>query len=204
MSHLKKIVLTIGREFGSGGREIAVSLAEKLHIEYYDSSLIDMAAERGGLDVDELREADEKKGSFWFYSIPVDENSVSIYDRPMDEVLFNLQSKIIMELADMGACIIVGRCGDFVLQDIPDVYSIFIYSSLKTRVDRIMNKYSLTEKDAEAMLRKTSRDRDSYYKKFTKRDREDKNNYHLMLDSGKLGIDKTVEILENFYRTLSK
>ena len=88
---MSKVVFTVGREFGSGGREIALARAERLGIECYDSRLIDMASERGGLDADELRTADEKKGSFWFYSVPIDENHLSVYDRPMNEVLFNLQ-----------------------------------------------------------------------------------------------------------------
>lgn len=201
---MSKIVFTIGREFGSGGREIAQALSEKLGIECYDSRLIDMASERGGLDADELRQADEKKGSFWFYSVPIDENHLSIYDRPMNEVLFNLQSSIILELASMDSCIIVGRCADYVLQNKPGVYSIFIYSSMENRMKRIMKKFLLNEKEAESVIIKTSKERDSYYKKFTKRERSDKNNYHLMLDSGKLGVERTINLLENFYHLVSK
>jgi len=201
---MSKIVFTIGREFGSGGREIALSLAEKLGIECYDSRLIDMASERGGLDADELRQADEKKGSFWFYSVPIDENHLSVYDRPMNEVLFNLQSSIILELASMDSCIIVGRCADYVLQNKPGVYSIFIYSSMENRLQRIMKKFLLTENEAASVINKTSRERDSYYKKFTKKDRANRNNYHLMLDSGKLGVERTISLLENFYHMVSK
>lgn len=201
---MSKIVFTIGREFGSGGREIALSLAEKLGIECYDSRLIDMASERGGLDADELRQADEKKGSFWFYSVPIDENHLSIYDRPMNEVLFNLQSSIILELASMDSCIIVGRCADYVLENKPGVYSIFIYSGMENRMKRVMKKFLLNENEAESVIKKTSKERDSYYKKFTKRDRSDKNNYHLMVDSGKLGIERTISLLENFYHMVSK
>jgi len=201
---MSKMVFTIGREFGSGGREIALALAERLGIECYDSRLIDIASERGGLDADELREADEKKGSFWFYSVPIDENNLSVYDRPMNEVLFNLQSNIILELASMDSCIIVGRCADYVLQNKPGVYSIFIYSSMENRLKRIMKKFLLNQTEAESVIKKTSKERDSYYKKFTKRDRSDKNNYHLMLDSGKLGVECTISLLENFYRMVSK
>jgi len=201
---MSKVVFTIGREFGSGGREIALALAERLGIECYDSRLIDMASERGGLDADELRQADEKKGSFWFYSVPIDENHLSVYDRPMNEVLFNLQSSIILELASMDSCIIVGRCADYVLQNKPGVYSIFIYSSMENRLQRIMKKFLLTENEAESVIKKTSKERDSYYKKFTKRDRSDKNNYRLMVDSGKLGIERTISLLENFYHMVSK
>jgi len=199
-----KIVFTIGRDFGSGGREIGMALSERLGIECYDSRLIDIAAERGGMDVEKLRESDERKSSFWFYTVPLDPNYISIYDRPMNEVLFNLQSQIIRDLADMDSCIIIGRCADHVLRDRSNVFSIHIYADLQFRIDRIMKKYAVDAKEAEAMIRKVDRQRDSYYKANTGKNRRDKDNYHLLIDSGKFGIDRTVEMLHVLYAALKR
>lgn len=195
-------VITIGRDFGSGGREIGMALAVRLGIECYDSRLIDMAAEQGGLDLEELRAADEKKTSFWYYTVPLDPNYISIYDRPMNEVLFQLQSKIIRELADMGSCVIVGRCSDYVLKGHPHVFSCFIYAEAENRIARIMKKYSLDHREAEIMMKKTDRERNTYYRNNTCQDRHAPENYHMLLDSGKLGTDKTVSILEKAVRLL--
>ncbi len=193
-------IITIGREFGSGGREIGLKLALALGIECYDSRLIEMASEDGKVDIERLREVEEKKANSLLYSVYSDYTTIpNGYGLPMNDVLFNLQSKVIMELAKKESCIIIGRCADYVLKDMNDVLNVFIYADNSFKNKRIMDKYDVSEREAASMMKKQDKQRSYYYNFYTDNRWGRKESYDLTLNSSRLGIDKCVSILKDYY-----
>ncbi len=185
---MKNYIITIGREFGSGGKEIAQKLAERLGIEYYDKDLVTLAAKQRGVSEEVVADAEENIPSIW------DCNSVGL---PIfQDRLFLAQSTIITEIAEKNSpCIIVGRCADYVLRDHADVINIFIHAKNEFRIQRIMQSESLTYADAKALVKKTDKTRRAYYQFYTDRKWGTGTDYDLVLSSSTLGIDTCVDIL---------
>ena len=198
-----RCVITIGREYGSGGREIAKKLADRLQFPFYDRELITMAAEKSGIDVHVFESADEKPQSSLLYSLAVDPYSVkgSIFranNMQTNDNLFRIQSEVIRELAAEKSCVIVGRCADYILSDDPNCLRIYVHGSLDHRIGRIKQLYELTGKQAKDLIQKTDKSRASYYDFYTEQKWGDAGNYHLSVDPFLLGTEKTVELLEDF------
>ena len=153
-------IITISREFGSGGHEIGKQAAERLGIECYDSRLIRMASEKSCISEKYLKDVDEKRANPWLYTVPSDyADEMTGFGLPLNDMLFNVQSQIIRQLAHQESCIIIGRCADFVLADYPGVTSFFIHAEWADRVARIMERQNLKEREAEPLIRKMHKQR---------------------------------------------
>lgn len=194
---MNKFVITIARQYGSGGKTIGKMLSEKLGVEYYDKDLIKKASEESGINIDLFANADEKTGGLFSkfkkpnYGGEVLDPSSS--DFTSEENLFNYQAKIIRDLAEKESCIIVGRAADFILKDRDDVLSVFIHAPQDYLISEASKRLSETGKELERKIAKIDKDRADYYKTHTGREWMDARNYDLCLDSSKLGLDKCVE-----------
>ena len=181
----KRCIVTIGREYGSGGREIGEKLAEKLGIAFYDRQFLEMASLETGHSEDALSEEDEiARKNYYPYRT---EN--------LSEELFRIQSRIMIEKAKSESCVIVGRCSDIVLKDFANVTHIFIYAHEEDRVRRVMERLKLDEVKARKLMKKTEKIRKSYYQYFTDCDWGDRENKDLLINSSVTGIDKSVDVI---------
>ena len=198
-------IITIARQYGSGGRTVGEMLAKKLGIGYYDKDIIRMASEDSGIHetlfgrVDEYSSA--KKPLFGKNGIYSGELiSPQSKDFTSDENLFNYQAKIIRELAGKESCVIVGRCADFVLKDYPNVMSVFIHADKDFCMERSLERNSMTRPEMERFIEKTDKYRGDFYRYYTGHQWEDARNYDLCLNSGKLGFEKCVEAIKGYMK----
>ena len=198
MSHK---IITIARQFGSGGHEVAQRLSEQLGIPLYDRDLVEMAAEKMGHSPVSVEKVDEAALSTFLsgYQIPKEPNSVTGYGLSLNDSTYVTQTIIIEALAQKGPCIIVGRCGDYVLRSYPDLIDIFICASMDDRVRRIMERYNVSEKDALSAIKSTDRRRKGYYENYTKRKWGSIDSHQLLFNISRLGMDKAVEIIKGIY-----
>lgn len=181
----KRCIVTIGREYGSGGREIGEKLAEKLGIAFYDRQFLEMAALETGQSEDLLSTKDEIADVKYY---PYKTENLS-------EELFKIQSRIMIEKAKTQSCVIVGRCSDIVLKDFANVAHIFIYAHENDRVRRVMQRHGLDEVKARKLMKKTEKIRRSYYQYFTDSDWGDRENKDLLINSSVTGIEKSVDVI---------
>lgn len=193
-----KIVITIARQYGSGGRTIGNMLAEKLGVHYYDKELLKLASEESGINEALFANADEHIKSSKLFKIAHRIYNGELISPESDDFvssqnLFNYQAKIIKELAEEEACVIVGRCADFILKDYKNVLSVFIHAPHEYCMEQAAKKHSMPSKELERFINKTDKQRAEYYKYYTGRDWTDARNYDLCLDSSKLGYDRCVE-----------
>lgn len=197
---MKKQIITIGRQFGSGGREIGKRLAEKLDIPLYDRELIEQAAEKLNLEVKDVRSADEKlirNIVFNDYGISAASRTYNYdtYVESLSDKLYKAQVAIIEELANAGPCIIVGRCADYILRDRDDVLRVFICASKKKRLERLQRVRLLVPNEAEKLMKDIDKKRKRHYEAYTLQDWADPENYDMVLNAGILGTDYIIEIL---------
>ena len=200
----ERYVITIGREFGSGGKYIGEELAKRLNINCYDNELITKVAEDFNLDIELLKSVDEKqKSSFWYgfaSNYVFGENGEVLPISPEDS-LFLKQCKTIENLYQTENCIIVGRCADFILKDKPNVIKIFVYSSdAQFKIDRKVQFENCTEAEAKEKIKTVNKQRADYYKHFTSQIWGEKGNYDLCIDTSTLGIEAAVDTIENYVR----
>ena len=208
----ERTVITIGREFGSGGHEIGMKLAEKLGIKCYDKELLELAAKESGLCEELFASQDEKPTNSFLYSLVMDTysfgySSAGFTDMPMNHKIFLAQFEAIKKLASEGPCVMVGRCADYALADNPNCFSVFVHANLDWRINRIAQKYNKNAKEAKDMINKTDKSRSSYYNYYTNKKWGSADSYNLCLDSSKLGIDGTAKaIIEaiHIYDSLKK
>lgn len=200
---MKKFVVTIARGFGSGGKYIGEKLGERLGIPCYEREILTMASEKSGISMEIFAQSDEKlKRSFLIKELTSIPSSkvLSPQDKAFtsDNNLFALQTEIIQTLADTQSCIIIGKCADYVLGNNNNVLSVYVDAPRRACLDSIMSKMSVTEKEANKLIEKTDKYRADYYKYYTGgRDWLNPTNYHLFLNSDKLGRDACVDILES-------
>lgn len=194
-------IITIGREFGSAGREIGYKIANDLGIKLYDKEMLNRAAKESGI-CEELFEAhDEKPTNSFLYSLVMDTYSLgyssgNYTDMPINHKVFLAQFDAIKKIADEGPCILVGRCADYALEDYPNVLSVFIHAKMETRIRRIARIYDLSDAKAKDMIVKTDKKRSSYYNYYTNKRWSDAESYDVCLDSSVLGIDGTAEAIK--------
>lgn len=199
---MNKFVITIARQYGSGGRTIGQMLAKELGVEFYDKDLIKKASEESGINMALFANADEKKKGIFsklkkkHYGGEVLSPSSSQYTS--EENLFNIQAKIIRDLAQKESCIIIGRAADFILKDRDDVISVFVHAPEDFLVEQASKKLSMSDKELEKYIAKIDKERAEYYKHHTGRDWTDARNYDLCLDSSKLGFEKCVEEIKAY------
>mgnify|MGYP002520541307 CR=1 FL=1 len=186
----KKMVITISREYGSGGHYVGELLAKRMGINFYDKNLINLISEKSGLSKEYVRENDQRLASFK-------------YEDNNDDRIFIAEEKIIKDLAKKESCIIVGRCADYILKDNKDTIKVFLYSSSQDKVKRAVKYYNLEEDKALKEINKINNERAKHYKYYTNRDWYDFTNYDIALNVDYLGVEKTVELLEQVIREVS-
>ena len=199
------LVITIGRQFGSGGRKVGKLLAEKLDIPYYDKELLAEAAKDSGICQEIFENHDEKPTRSLLFSLvtgmQMHGDPGSMYmDMPLNHKIFLAQFDAIRRIASEGPCVIVGRCADYVLRDKPNAVSVFVKADIRQRVERAVSLYGVDPAKAEETVRKADKQRASYYNYYATATWGDVNNYDLCVDTGKLGIEGTVELIEQYLR----
>ena len=193
-------IITVGRQYGSGGRYVARLLAEKLDIPFYDKELLAEASRDSGICQELLESYDEKQGKNLLFSLisgaqPRGETGAMYMDMPLNHKIFLAQFDTIRRIADEGPCVIVGRCADYVLRDHPNVINIFIKASKEERIRRIVDIYGIDPADAEESIRKADKQRASYYNYYATGTWGSVDNYHLCVDTGVMGIEGAVDLI---------
>ncbi|MEF9917250.1 MAG: cytidylate kinase-like family protein [Lachnospiraceae bacterium] len=200
-----KTIITIGREFGSGGSEIGSKLAEAYGIKMYDKELLTEAAQESGICESLFETHDEKPTNSFLYSLVMDPYSMgypvgSYSDMPINHRVFLAQFDAIKNIANREVCVMVGRCADYALEDYPNCAHVFIHADIDKRIRRVARLFDLTDAKAKDMIVKTDKKRSSYYNYFTNRKWGDAAGYDICLDSGKLGIDGCIEAIEAYIK----
>ena len=188
-------IITISREFGSGGHSIGQNVAEELGIPFYDSAIVEQVAQESGLDKDLIAEQGEQTTltSRLFSGFTL--GAGPSYENPQDQI-YRLQAGVIRRVAEDGPCVIVGRCADYILQNAGHVtLNVFIHAPLNWRADYILNRSGETEVSIQKRREKKDRSRRLYYNYYTDREWGDYRNYHLALDSAMLGRDTCVRLI---------
>lgn len=197
----KKIIITIGRQTGSGGREIGSAVAQRLGIRYFDSELLERAARESGLAESLFETHDEKPTNSFLYSLVMDGfgfgGKTLPGEVPLDQTVFLAQFNTIKKIAEEGSCVMVGRCADFALEDDPDLFSVFLHADLDFRAARIASEKGITDAKAREFILKTDKKRGSYYNYYTNNSWGAAITYDLCLNSSKFGIDECVDIICN-------
>ena len=195
---MKNVVITIARQYGSGGKTIAAMLAKDLGVHCYSTEILRMASEDSGINERLFGMSDEKvrhAGFFRLLKRPYEGELLppESSDFVSDDNLFNYQAKIIKELAQKESCVIIGRCADYILKDYPNVLSIFIHADEKFCLERAMERHSMTEREMKKYIEKTDKYRADFYRYHTGHEWTDARNYDLCLDSGKRGLKRWEE-----------
>ena len=191
-----KYVITIGREYGSGGRFIGKLLAEKLGISFYDNELLVKASEESGLSEAVFKTFDEKKGGFLVGGL-----GVYSYDLSLGQKVFLAQFETIKKIADNESCVIVGRCADYILSEHKNVINIFICAPMKEKIERCVKYYNIPEAKAEGIILKMNKKRKGYYNFYTDKEWGKANNYDLCINS-KIGIEKSVDAIASYVKAV--
>ena len=201
-----KFVVNIGRQLGSGGREIGEKLAVRLGIDFYDKELINLASEESGLCREFFEKADEKAsqgiiGGLFGMRFPfISDGAMPATNCLSNDALFKVQSDVIRKLASEKSCLFVGRCADYILRDNPRWVNVFISSSREDRIARLCHLHSISEDAAEEKMNKADKRRAEYYNYYSYKTWGAAATYHLCIDSSVLGIDETVSYIEEFVR----
>ena len=192
-----KRIITISREFGSGGRFIGEEVAKKLGIAYYDKNIINQIAEESGLSPDYIQESAElspKKGLFAYAFAGRD-----ITGKSLEDMVYEAQRKVILELADKESCVIIGRNADFILKDREDVLNVFIEANTPEKAARIKKLYQKSDDEVKKLLKDVDKKRSVNYRYFTDKEWGNRKNYDLVLNSSVLGYDKCIELIASAY-----
>ena len=184
-------VITISREYGSGGRAIGERLAKELGIPFYDKELIFMAAKESGLSEEYIKKTEQMKSTSFLYGLYMGAQQL-----PMNDQIFLVQSKIIRQVASEGPCVIVGRCADYVLRERKDLLHVFIHAPLSFRAERAQQVYEKQANNMEEFVRKKDKKRASFYNYFSQNKWGDARHYHLAISSV-YGVDFAVEVLKH-------
>lgn len=201
---MEQFVITIGREFGSGGLDVGRMLSDKLNVKCYDKELLSMAAKESGLCQEIFENHDEKPTSSFLYSLVMDTYSVSGYtsapflDMPLNHKVFLAQFDAIKNLARKESCIIVGRCADYALAEHPNCINVFIHADMEFRIDHIMKTFDLSREKATDMIHKTDKKRASYYNYYSSKKWGDAKSYDLCINSSAVGYDGAVKLIRAF------
>lgn len=196
---MKPSIITISRQFGSGGRQIGAELSDRLHIPLYDKALFEEAASRSGIHQDFFVNAEGSKERLLANTF--NPNSF-LFNMVLDDRVFLAQVQTIRELADQGPCIIVGRGANKILAGRNDILNVFVYASKENRRKRAVEMYGIPDEKAEQYISMTDKNRASYLKTYTDQIFGKAENYHLCVDSGVIGIRGCVEMIETLYRQI--
>ena len=197
----KKIIITIARQYGSGGREIGEKVAELLGIPLFDKQLITDAASKGNLNEDVIRKTDETAANSLLYTLAMGSNVVGTtmhfgYKMPINDKLFILQAEVIKEYAERGSCVIIGRCSDYVLREEENVFRLFIYGDLDHRKARVAARHpEIKSSQVVDVINKTDRRRASYYNFYTGNKWGKYDNYDMAINSSTFGIEGRAQLI---------
>ena len=196
-------IITIGRQYGSGGHDIGKQLAEELNVPFYDKALLERAAKDSGLCQEIFENHDEKPTNSFLYSLVMDTYSLgyttsSFSEMPLNHKIFLAQFDAIKNIAKEGPCVIVGRCADYALADFPNVVNVFLHADMQDRVVRIARRHDLTDAKAKDLIVKTDKRRASYYNYYTSKKWGDAAGYDLSLNTATLGIDGRIHMIREF------
>ena len=191
-----RFVVTIGRQYGSGGKIIGEKLAKALGVPFYDKELLTEAARKSGICQEMFESNDEKPTSSLLYSLVM--GTYSGDSLPLNHKLFLAQFDAIRSLADKGSCVIIGRCADYALEDYKNVINVFIHAKMEDRIDRAVAQYGIDINKAEDIIIKTDKKRASYYNFYSSKKWGNVDNYDITVDSSVLGFDDTVKLLKEF------
>ena len=193
----QKIIITIGRHYGSGGREIGKRLSQLFNIAYYDKELIKEASKESGLNAEYFEKADEKAPGSLRHMLSIGSTFGS--DGSLcNENIFKYQSDVIQRIAQEHSCVIVGRCADYILRDVPNCFNIFILAPMQNRIERITRTEPIDVKEALLKAEKINMLRAAYYNFFTDKEWGDSSSYLLSIDSSILGSEETAFFIKRF------
>lgn len=195
---MNRPVITISREYGSGGRAIGEKLAKELGIPFYNKELILMAAKESGLSEEYIKKTEQMKSTSFLYGLYMGAQAL-----PMNDQIFLVQSKIIREIAEEGPCVIVGRCADYILRERNDLLNVFIHAPLALRAERAKKVYEKEASNMEDFVKKQDKKRASFYNYFSQNKWGDARHYHLAISS-EYGVDFAVEVLKHAAQTFSE
>ena len=196
-------IITIGREFGSDGREIGYKVAKEFGIKLYDKEMLARAAKESGICEEIFESHDEKPTSSFLYSLVMDTYSMgysgnTYTDMPINHKIFLAQFDTIKKLADEESCVIVGRCADYALADYPNVVSVFICADEEVKIQELMKRHNITRDKAKDVMIKTDKQRSGYYNYYSSKRWGSSKSYNLCINSSVVGIDGAVEIIKEF------
>jgi len=202
-------VITIGRQFGSAGREIGEKVAAHFGIACYDKELLTRAAKESGFCEEMIKNHDERPTNSFLYNLVMDTysfgyNNSSFVDMPISHKVFMAQFDTIKKIAGEGPCVIVGRCADYALNDVENCLHLFIYGDEETKVKRIMERYELSESKARDMIIKKDKQRQSYYNYYSSKKWGRADSYDLCINSSKLGVDGTANLIIQYIEDFEK
>lgn len=195
-----ELIINVGRQFGSGGRLVALALGRKLGIPVYDQELIAKAAEQSGFSKELFANSDEKRNLLALSSFIVDVGRFGSADNYMsDNQLFVIQSNVIRSLADKGPAVFIGRCSDYILRD-RKCLDVFVTATDEVRIKRVAERMNITPEQADSLMRKKDRTRETYYNYYTFGNWGVASNYDLCVDSSVLGVEGTADMIIDFCR----
>lgn len=203
---MSNLIITIGRQFGSGGRQIGKRLAEELGIDFYDRALITAAAKKSGFSEELFEMMDKRATNSLLYSLSMFGGS-GVNGMSLTDQLYLTQANLIREFADKGSCVIVGRCADHILREYPNRFDIFISAPIEDRIRRIQSSPDREfegNKSPQSTLEKMDKQRATYYNYYTGKVWGKADHYDLCINAGRLGIDKSVELILNFVNGLKE
>lgn len=205
LRNIQHVIITIAREYGSGGHLLGEMLSKELGIKLYDKEFIHLVAEKSGINEQYIKKNEQSIPSFWLKCI-LGKNSEQSLERSLssDDVLFVAESKIIQELAEKGPCIIVGRCADFVLRDYPNLIKVFCYSDLKSACVRCVQEYGVSEEKAESEIKRINHNRIAHYEYYTGEKWGEPHHYNLMINTGKIDLSVACNLIKSIYKNRIK
>ena len=196
-------IITISRQYGSGGREIGEKLAKELNVPFYDNEIITRAAKESGFAEAAFQRAEQKATNSLLYSIAMGLNSYGNQEfgfsaLSIDDQIYLAQSEVVHKMADEGPCVIVGRCADYLLREKQNVINVFIWGKLEARVKRAIEVYNMSPQKAAEQILKIDKRRANYYNYHANEKWGRADNYHLCIQSDFIGIDRTVDLLKDY------
>ncbi len=205
LRNIQHVIITIAREYGSGGHLLGEMLSKELGIKLYDKEFIHLVAEKSGINEQYIKKNEQSIPSFWLKCI-LGKNSEQSLERNLssDDVLFVAESKIIQELAEKGPCIIVGRCADFVLRDYPNLIKVFCYSDLRSACVRCVQEYGVSEEKAESEIKRINHNRIAHYEYYTGEKWGEPHHYNLMINTGSIDLSVACNLIKSIYKNRIK
>ena len=201
---MSNFVITIARQYGSGGREIGLRVGEMLGVEAYGRELINMAAQKSGYSEDVLNLADEKHPSSLLYTLAMGSTLYGMpnirYDSPINDKLFAVQSDIIRGIAEKENAVFIGRCADYALRNTGSILRVYVYAPTEKRIARISDRNQISASEAKDLIEKTDKRRSNYYNYYTGNKWGKYDNYDIMLDSSVMGIEGSAQLIADAAR----